>query len=152
MLLSKESILPSIPLHWPGLVAIYSLPFSDATNAATFVKVTKAYPPPPRHASSVVTAEWVDGDDNNGLANAGETLMRTYTVENGGTTTLSNLCVTDEKFGADCLACTVSNNGELSPAESFVCTVPSLVSCLDWLTAHLQRLSSIWYNRIGYFE
>lgn len=90
--------------------------------------------PPPPHATSVVTGEWLDGDDNNGVANAGETLTRTYTVENGGTTTLSSICVTDEKFGDDCLSCTVSNNGELPPGELFVCTVSSLVSCFDRLT------------------
>lgn len=67
----------------------------------------------------------MDGDEGHHVA--GETLTRTYNVTNEGTTTLSNICVIDEKFGKDCLACVVSDNGKLPPGDFFVCTFASLV-------------------------
>lgn len=70
----------------------------------------------------------MDGEENNQLADAGETLMRTYNVSNEGTTTLSELCITDEKFGVDCLACAVLDDGQLPPGTYFECTVSSAVS------------------------
>ncbi|CAM9905899.1 unnamed protein product, partial [Ectocarpus sp. 13 AM-2016] len=66
-----------------------------------------------------VNGDWVDGEEGHHVA--GETLTRTYNVTNKGTTTLSNVCVIDEKFGEDCLACVVSDNGKLPPGDSFVC-------------------------------
>ncbi len=63
------------------------------------------------------------------MANADETLFRTYNVTNGGTTTLAEICVTDKKFGIDeCLACIVSDDGHLPPGEYFDCTIASTVS------------------------
>lgn len=111
-----------------GLTAKHSKSCSG-TNKCRQRSASKYFCIYTHHVSSVVTGEWIDGEDNNDVANAGETLTRTYSVTNGGTTTLSSLCVTDEKFGADCLACTVSDDGELPPGESFVCTIPSVVSC-----------------------
>lgn len=78
--------------------------------------------------NSVVTGELIGGEDPNGVAKAGEMFARTYNVTNEGTTTLSSLCITDEKFGATCLECAVSDDVKLPPGESFVCTAASVVS------------------------
>lgn len=109
-------------------IAIYSKPFSDTTIVVNFLHVSNSYICA-RRATSGVTGKLVDGTDNNEVANAGETLTRTYHVTNGGTTTLSSICVTDEKIGAECLECTMSDDDELLPGEVFVCSVRSVVSC-----------------------
>lgn len=77
------------------------------------------------------------GEGNTTVPNAGEALTRTYNVTNEGTTTLSNVCVTDDKLGAECLACTVPGDGELPPGGLMVCTIHSSVSHLR-LGQHLQ--------------
>lgn len=71
---------------------------------------------------------WTDSTDLNGLPNAGEMTTRTYIIINRGTTTLSNFCVTDQKFGASCLDCAVQNNAQLLPNAEFMCEVESEVS------------------------
>ncbi|CAN0509164.1 unnamed protein product, partial [Scytosiphon promiscuus] len=48
--------------------------------------------------------------------------MRTYNITNEGTTSLTNFCITDGKFGDDCLSCIVSNDGDLPPGGLGVCT------------------------------
>ncbi|CAM9230892.1 unnamed protein product [Scytosiphon promiscuus] len=78
-----------------------------------------------------VTGEWMDGEENNAVPNAGETLMRTYNITNEGTTSLTNVCITDGKFGDDCLSCTVSNDGDLPPGGLGVCTIPSSITQVE---------------------
>lgn len=83
-----------------------------------------------RYANSDVTGEWIDRTEPNDVAKAGDTFRRSYTVTSEGTTTLSDICITDEKFGSDCLECTVPDDAKLQPGEFFVCAVASLVSLL----------------------
>lgn len=89
-----------------------------------------------RNVNSVIIGEWVDEEDPNDVAKAGETFPVTYEVTNRGTTTLLDFCITDEKYGDTCLGCTVSGDGNLPPDESFDCTIDAPVS--------LSRLVSIF--------
>ncbi|CAM9789547.1 unnamed protein product, partial [Ectocarpus sp. 6 AP-2014] len=97
----------------------------DGPDVADSASKTVALPGTPS-TTIAVNGDWVDGEEGHHVA--GETLTRTYNVTNRGTTTLSNVCVIDEKFGEDCLACVVSDNGKLPPGDSFVCSFASLVT------------------------
>ncbi|CAM9777771.1 unnamed protein product, partial [Sphacelaria rigidula] len=71
-----------------------------------------------------ISGKWTDGTDGDGLANVGETIGRTYTISNDGTTTLYNICITDEETGDQCVDC----DDELAPGAEARCEVTSLVS------------------------
>ena len=62
--------------------------------------------------------------EGDGLANVGETISRTYTISNDGTTTLFNICVIDEDVRDQCVNC----DDELAPGVETRCEVTSVVS------------------------
>ncbi|CAM9724880.1 unnamed protein product, partial [Sphacelaria rigidula] len=71
-----------------------------------------------------ISGKWTDGAEGDGLANIGETISRTYTISNDGTTTLYSICIIDGGVGDQCVDC----DDELAPGAETRCEVTSLVS------------------------
>lgn len=63
----------------------------------------------------------MDGDNGNGLANAGESIAYIFDIANNGTKTLSDICLTAANMGTGCLSCMALENGAIFPGDSFSC-------------------------------
>lgn len=93
-------------------------------NARKAEQTLKAPNPPPSNFRAVITVPsgaWTDGNED-GDADAGETIIYSFEIINTGTVSLYDLEVKSETIGGDSIVCPAVPEGGIAPGATIICS------------------------------